>query len=695
MSAMYTYSELKNKGLSLSIKEPTNITRNDGQIAQNAWIAGHPATTYIGKNGFGDLMSCMEIDWGNANWNGTEINIQEMINGDGLKNIKSSYDVLKILFWCYNKINNIPEPTPEAIYISTDKTTLSSTGVTNIYVGSTNESLLDNLRWNKVIGGQYAALDSSAIPVTLKGNNVTRPNLTYEAGSISNFIISNTNLNANEEIDAQIIATNGKKIQSGIPQTVIIEASAGDTPILPSKTLEFNVEAPEPSIEEISPSYEWSFNVGDYEYVETVGSVTEQFVHIRCKNVTEESKSVTLKCKVTWSNGYSESSSRTLTIKGKTEDTPQPEKTLSIIAKYNNENVTSSTLLPYNAKIDLVAKYSDGSEISDNITWTIVQGSDGGNRANFGATSDSNAITTTGKQTILWSKNDYNNKIINNTSGGYDGYETIGNTTLNKSDSYEIIFKIGVGYERQTTVNNTIKVECKDSTGLTSQIKIYVKGYENIIYDSSLINNIRNCIYIDESGSEGFNNYFNVTVQDPYYANEQTQDLIYYKWIFTSQYANTSAISGKIVFFNNNDNGYDNNNIKPEFNITLSGVNEETTNYYWYVGHDNPFDMTSITPLDSNEASKRAGWRTIGPTLPTYSKTNPLWDGTTITTADSKSTQYVALPSDQIKSRNDIDGSDLTEGGWYISSSKKRLNGVDYTVWTSKNTKKSFLDTLY
>lgn len=588
MSAMYTYSELKNKGLSLSIKEPTNITRNDGQIAQNAWIAGHPATTYIGKNGFGDLMSCMEIDWGNVNWNGTEINIQEMINGDGLKNIKSSYDVLKILFWCYNKINNIPEPTPEAIYITTDKTTLSSTGVTNIYVGSTNESLLDNLRWNKVIGGQYAALDSSAIPVTLKGNNVIRPNLTYEAGSISNFIISNTNLKANEEIDAQIIATNGKKIQSGISQTVIIEASAGDTPILPSKTLEFNVEAPEPSIEEVSPSYEWSFNVGDYEYVETVGSVTEQFVHIRCKNVTEESKSVTLKCKVTWSNGYSESSSRTLTIKGKTEDTPQPEKTLSIIAKYNNENITS-TLLPYNAKIDLIAEYSDGSEISDNITWTIVQGSDSGNRANLGATSDSNAITTTGKQTTLWSKNDYN-KIINNTSGGYDGSETIGNTTLNKSDSYEIIFKIGVGYERQTTVNNTIKVECKDSTGLTSQIKIYVKGYENIIYDSSLFNNMGpTYIDIDESGSEGFvplENYFDVAV-DKYYPDEQTRGLFYYKWTFTSKYTNTSAISGKIVFFNKKGDGYDNKDIKPEFNITLSGIDEETTNYL-YIGTTKP-----------------------------------------------------------------------------------------------------------
>ena len=88
--------------------------------------------------------------------------------------------------------------------------------------------------------------------------------------------------------------------------------------------------------------------------------------------------------------------------------------------------------------------------------------------------------------------------------------------------------------------------------------------------------------------------------------------------------------------------------------------------------------MTSITPLPSNDASEGAGWRTIGTTLPIYSKDSPLWDADyDIVTASSKSTMYVALPSDNIKSRNEIDGSDVTSDGWNISSTKKTLNGVN------------------
>ena len=118
--------------------------------------------------------------------------------------------------------------------------------------------------------------------------------------------------------------------------------------------------------------------------------------------------------------------------------------------------------------------------------------------------------------------------------------------------------------------------------------------------------------------------------------------------------------------------------------------------YYWYVGHNNPMNMTDddIITLQSNDASEGPGWRTIGTTLPTYSQANPLFNDN-ILTATSKSTQYVALPSDQIKSRNAISGEDITEEGFTISSEKKTLKGVDYTIWTSKTNKKSFADLLY
>ena len=120
--------------------------------------------------------------------------------------------------------------------------------------------------------------------------------------------------------------------------------------------------------------------------------------------------------------------------------------------------------------------------------------------------------------------------------------------------------------------------------------------------------------------------------------------------------------------------------------------------YYWYVGHTNPFNMSDsdVTPLSSNNASAGAGWRTIGTSIPAYSKTNPLWLASDqISTASTKSTMYVALPSDTIKSRNDITGADVTGDGWTISSTKKTLKGVQYTIWTSINGKKSFSETLY
>ena len=128
--------------------------------------------------------------------------------------------------------------------------------------------------------------------------------------------------------------------------------------------------------------------------------------------------------------------------------------------------------------------------------------------------------------------------------------------------------------------------------------------------------------------------------------------------------------------------------------ITLSDNPDEETTYYWYVGHENPVNMTSITPLSSTAASAGAGWRKIGTSFPTYSKTNPLWDGTIITTASSKSTQYMALPSSSIKSRNAISGEDITSQGWNTVGTKT-IAGVTYTIYSSTNTKKSFADLLY
>lgn len=125
--------------------------------------------------------------------------------------------------------------------------------------------------------------------------------------------------------------------------------------------------------------------------------------------------------------------------------------------------------------------------------------------------------------------------------------------------------------------------------------------------------------------------------------------------------------------------------------------------YYWYVGTEDPMTMTAITnPIPGTgpeTASLGAGWRTIGTILPTYSKDNQLWNNDNairiIESTEPKTTIYVALPSDQIKERNEITFEDATSYAWNINPEKKTLNGVDYTIWSSINKARIFGSTLY
>ena len=115
--------------------------------------------------------------------------------------------------------------------------------------------------------------------------------------------------------------------------------------------------------------------------------------------------------------------------------------------------------------------------------------------------------------------------------------------------------------------------------------------------------------------------------------------------------------------------------------------------YYWYVGTEDPMTMTEITnPIPSNDpstASLGGGWRTIGTTLGTYDMDNPLWDDNNIiplVDEGPRVTYYVALPSDLLRFRQEAPerGKDVTNDRFIVNAEKKRLNGVDYTIYTSK-----------
>ena len=123
-----------------------------------------------------------------------------------------------------------------------------------------------------------------------------------------------------------------------------------------------------------------------------------------------------------------------------------------------------------------------------------------------------------------------------------------------------------------------------------------------------------------------------------------------------------------------------------------AGGVKEQTKYYWYVGQENPASMTSISPIVDDNTSP--GWRLIGTSVPTYSASKMLWEGSVnpIKTGETKQTIYVALPNPTIKLR-DGDGNDATD--MYINLETKQINGVDYHIYQSPVAGKSFVWDIY
>ena len=118
--------------------------------------------------------------------------------------------------------------------------------------------------------------------------------------------------------------------------------------------------------------------------------------------------------------------------------------------------------------------------------------------------------------------------------------------------------------------------------------------------------------------------------------------------------------------------------------MTDNGDIEKT--YYWYVGQENPAEMTSISPIVTDNTSP--GWRYIGTELQEYSMSNMLWESSVypIKTGDTKQTIYVALPNSTIQLR-DGDGNIVDT---YTNIGTKDINGVRYYIYQSPNLAKTF-----
>lgn len=120
-------------------------------------------------------------------------------------------------------------------------------------------------------------------------------------------------------------------------------------------------------------------------------------------------------------------------------------------------------------------------------------------------------------------------------------------------------------------------------------------------------------------------------------------------------------------------------------------MDAQSINYYWYVGQTNPTSMASISPIVNDNTSP--GWRLIGTSVPTYSSSNMLWEGSVnpIATGTTKQIIYVAIPNSTIKLR-DGDGNVVDN---YTNIGTKIINGVNYYIYQSPVAGKTFVWDIY
>ncbi|MBR6593332.1 MAG: hypothetical protein IKK81_12055 [Prevotella sp.] len=105
--------------------------------------------------------------------------------------------------------------------------------------------------------------------------------------------------------------------------------------------------------------------------------------------------------------------------------------------------------------------------------------------------------------------------------------------------------------------------------------------------------------------------------------------------------------------------------------------------YYWYVGQENPANMTSISPIVGEDVSNGVGFRLLDMNK-TYSATNKLYDGLNNPIEGDKSiTWYVLLPTtSKLKFYDDLGESPLD-----IIDTKDFGDGVMYNIYSRTSTR--------
>ena len=114
--------------------------------------------------------------------------------------------------------------------------------------------------------------------------------------------------------------------------------------------------------------------------------------------------------------------------------------------------------------------------------------------------------------------------------------------------------------------------------------------------------------------------------------------------------------------------------------------------YYWYIGQENPAEMTEITATVTDYITP--GWRLIGTSIPEYNVDNMLWNGVNFSmTFESRDYIYIAIPYTPLQMFDSVggDGMVFTE----MADSPVMLNGAKYYVYKSDSKLRGLVFDIY
>lgn len=201
--------------IQLDVIEPTNVTGNNAHISQNFWtdsnqpFSGNEGImSGTGKyNWYGNFISCMELDWGNAKGsesdftNMTETEISNLLFTQG---IKTSDELLQVLCWLFKNRSQASDPFA----------TISNTTITR-----PKNNTLSGISWtggsvtpdSDVISGTEITFNKGTVTATYGNNNGIATITTSNISGVLTITSSNTSV-----VTINNVVKNGQTTITGI-----------------------------------------------------------------------------------------------------------------------------------------------------------------------------------------------------------------------------------------------------------------------------------------------------------------------------------------------------------------------------------------------------------------------------------------------------------------------------------------------